>query len=166
LHIQIWHNDQKQINRIYDKIISEYGLFSEYCKINISKNKGSVYNYVIKDYDNSKSDEYLLLLDDVKKDYRSNLSTNIRFSSHSKGKYTKEVYKKAYSKGIKKENVDYLILNCVINEDIEIIDNRILDLVMCFLVPLITSKYILCEYLKSYTEYFQTQKVFRKYQHF
>ena len=123
LHIQIFYNDYNQIMLIRDKIIALFGLFSEYCEITLPKYDNVAYDYVIKDYNNKQSDEKLLLIDDYKRHYRDKLKNNIRFTSLSRDKYTKKVYKRAYNNGIVKCNVDELIDCEVINEDIKIIDN-------------------------------------------
>ena len=116
VHLQIWHEDQKQIDKIYDKVISRFGLFAEYCKLIEQKNDTKIFEYVIKDYNKSMSDEQLLKLDDKKRIFRGVLGKKIRFSSHSKGKYTKAIYKSLYSKfDLKKDMVDLMLDNSIIN---------------------------------------------------
>lgn len=131
LHIQVWHNDQNQIDKIYQKVISKFGLFSEFCKISLPNANKELYHYVIKDYSKDKSDDELLLLDDAKRVYRDVLDKGVRFSSHSKGKYTKKVYKSLYgSYGYKKDFVDELLDDAVINIDGEIIDDALIEFVL------------------------------------
>jgi len=116
LHIQVWHDNQEQINRIYDKVISKFGLFSEFCHVTLPKEPKDIYDYVIKDYSKDKSDDELLALDDIKRVYRGVLEKKIRFSSHSKGKYTKAIYKSLYAKfDLKKDIVDLMLDNSIID---------------------------------------------------
>jgi len=124
-HFQIYYDDISKINHIKDATVERYGLFSEYSTTTIPKCKDVRYDYVVKDY-KIQDDNQLLLLDDVKRDYRSKLHKNIRFTSFSKEKYSKAIYKKAYSHGILKQNVDWLIDNCIISKDIEVTDYRVI----------------------------------------
>lgn len=136
VHIQVWHEDQKQIDKIYDKVISRFGLFAEYCKLIEQKNDTKIFEYVIKDYNKSMSDEQLLKLDDAKRIFRGVLEKKIRFSSHSKGKYTKAIYKSLYSKfDLKKDMVDLMLDNNVIDTKGNINPNviKFLYVVMQFL---------------------------------
>ena len=127
LHVQVWHMNQKQIDKIYDKVLSRFGLFAEYCKLSMPKDDTQIYDYVIKDYNKSMSDDELLSLDDSKRVFRGVLEKKIRFSSHSKGKYTKAVYKSLYSKfDLKKDVVDLMLDNSII--DIRgNVDNRVIE---------------------------------------
>jgi len=226
LHIQVWHDNQKQIDKIYNKVIERFGLFSEFCKLTLEdgpsgpkkigtcldrpKNDGPneldhmkvnslgyphklilhrldhnnksttdhihnldigeldhkkqsvtdhrYYSYVIKDYRKDMSDEELLNLDDSKRVFRGVLDKKIRFSSHSKGKYTKAVYKSLYSKfDLKKDTVDLLLDNCVI--DIRgNVDSRVIE----FFVMLILRQYIInrCECVKCEIELYEYMKMF------
>lgn len=129
LHIQFFYDDLKQIMSIRDKVISKFGLFSEYCCISIPERDEVKYEYVIKDYTNKIKDEDLLLLDSIKKDYRNFLGKNLRFTSFSKEKYSKATYKRAYTHGIKKANVDILIDNFIMNKDLQIIDSKVIMMV-------------------------------------
>lgn len=116
LHIQVWHDNQKQMNKIYDKVISRFGLFSEYCKLTMPEDDTEIYDYVIKDYRKGMSDDELLSLYDAKRTYRGVLDKKIRFSSHSKSKYTKAIYKSLYSKfDLKKDTVDLMLDNNIID---------------------------------------------------
>jgi len=135
LHIQIWHENQKQIDKIYEKVIDRFGLFSEFCKITLPDTNKELYAYVIKDYSKSLSDDELLRLDDARRVYRSVLDKNVRFSSHSKGKYTKKVYKSLYSRfNIKKDDVDCLIDDCVIDLDRNVTDYNLIEFVFLLLL--------------------------------
>jgi len=139
LHIQVWHDNQKQMNKIYDKIISRFGLFSEYCKLSMPKDDTEVYDYVIKDYRKSMTDDELLDLDDKKRILRGVLEKKIRFSSHSKGKYTKKVYKALYSKfDLKKDTVDLML------------DNNIIDIRGCVNNSVIEFLYVIMRILSQY----------------
>jgi hypothetical protein len=129
LHIQFFYDDLKQILAIRSKVIVKFGLVDEYCSISIPERDGVKYDYVIKDYSNNIRDEDLLLLDSVKKDYRNTLGKNLRFSSFSKEKYSKATYKRAYTLGIKKANVDILLDNFIINKDLQIIDSKVIMMV-------------------------------------
>lgn len=129
LHIQFFYDDIKQIMNIRNKVISKFGLFSEYCHVSIPENENVKYDYVIKDYSSKIKNEDLLLLDSVKKDYRNFLGKNLRFTSFTKEKYNKATYKRAYAYGIKKANVDYLMDNFIINKDVQIIDNKVIMMV-------------------------------------
>lgn len=116
VHIQVWHDNQNQMNNIYNKIISRFGLFAEFCKLTMPKDDTEIYDYVIKDYRKDMSDDELLQLDDDKRVYRSVLEKKIRFSSHSKGKYTKAIYKSLYGKfDLKKDTVDLMLDNNIID---------------------------------------------------
>lgn len=116
VHIQVWHNDQEQMNKIYNKVIDRFGLFAKYCKLSMPKDETQVYDYVIKDYSKDKTDDELLDLDDKKRILRGVLDKKIRFSSHSKGKYTKAIYKSLYSKfDLKKDTVDLMLDNNIID---------------------------------------------------
>jgi len=126
LHIQVWHDNQKQMNKIYDKIISRFGLFSEYCKLTMPKDDTEIYDYVIKDYRKDMTDDELLDLDDKKRILRGVLEKKIRFSSHSKGKYTKAIYKSLYGKfDLKKDTVDLMLDNNIIDIDGNVNNNVI-----------------------------------------
>lgn len=126
LHVQLFYDDYNQIMKIRDKVISKFGLFSEYCEVSIPECCGAVYSYVVKDYSKDVSDGRLLLLDTIKRDYRHMLGSKIRFTSMSKEKYTKSTYKKAYCNGIRKEYVDDLIDNSIINKEIQIVDKELI----------------------------------------
>lgn len=130
LHVQLFYDDYNQIMKIRDKVISKYELNGDYCDVTIPERADVVYKYVVKDYDNNLSDDTLLLLDSVKRDYRRVLGSSIRFSSMSKDKYAKAIYKKAYAKGIRKEYVNDLIDSSIINKEIEIVDNRVIMMVI------------------------------------
>lgn len=141
LHIQFFYDDLKQILAIRSKVITKFGLVDEYCNISIPERDGVRYDYVIKDYSNKINDEDLLLLDSIKKDYRNILDKKLRFNSFTKEKYTKVTYKLAYSKGITKGNVDFLIENFIINTEIEIID-KILKKYVLLMVLSVLIQYI------------------------
>jgi len=116
LHIQVWHDNQKQIDNIYNKVIERFGLFVEFCDLAKQKSDVKIFEYVIKDYSKSMSDDELLSLDDSKRVFRGVLEKKIRFSSHSKGRYTKAVYKSLYRKfDLKKKDVDLMLDNNVID---------------------------------------------------
>lgn len=135
LHIQCFYSDFDNLLKIRDKVIAKFGLLSEFCLVSTPATN-SVFSYVIKDYSKDLTTKQLIDLDNAKKAYREYLGKNIRFSSHSRDSYSKSIYKRAYSKGILRENVNYLLDNLVINNEIEIIDNRvILMLVISLLVP-------------------------------
>jgi hypothetical protein len=133
IHCQFFYTDYNQLIKIRDKVFYKFGLFSEFSHTTIPTCKDVVYNYCIKDYSKSKTDIELLYLDEFKRMYRAKLGKNIRFMSMSKDKYTKAIYRKAYSKGIKRENVDFLITNCIINEYIELVDCRL----CCYLIHIL-----------------------------
>lgn len=117
VHIQVWHDNQNQMDKIYNKVIDNFGLYDEFC--DLEKDDGSntpIFEYVVKDYRKELTDEELLSLDDSKRVFRGVLDKKIRFSSHSKGKYTKAVYKSLYSKfDLKKNDVDLMLDNCIID---------------------------------------------------
>jgi len=136
LHCQFFYDDKKQLLKIRDKVLREFGLVSEFCYITEPSKKDKNYNYVIKDYKKDMLDEDLLLLDGVKRAYRDELGVNIRFCSHSKEKYTKAIYRYAYKYGILKHNVDYLIDNKIIDKSIIIIDVKLLELAKILLLVL------------------------------
>ena len=130
LHIQVWHDNQKQIDKIYNKVISRFGLFSEYCRLDKQKSDTKIFEYVIKDYRKELTDEELLNLDDSKRIFRGVLGKKIRFSSHSKGKYTKAIYKSLYSKfDLKKDVVDLMLDNCIIDVRGNI-DSRVIEFLL------------------------------------
>ena len=122
LHIQFFYDDLKQILAIRSKVISKFGLVDEYCNISIPVRDGVRYDYVIKDY-------------------RNTLDKKLRFNSFTKEKYTKVTYKLAYSNGITKGNVDFLIENFIINTEIEIID-KILKKYVLLMVLSVLIQYI------------------------
>jgi len=141
LHVQIWHDNQKQIDKIYDKVLDKFGLFSEFCKMTMPDTDKELYAYVIKDYSKTLSDDELLRLDDARRVYRSVLDKNVRFSSHSKGKYTKKVYKRLYrGRGFGKDLVDELLNDAVIDVDGNLIDDRMIEVVKMLLLCLIENK--------------------------
>jgi len=141
LHIQLWFNNEKQITKIYKKVIEKFGLFSEFCKLNISKdNENKFYDYAIKDYAKNMSNERILELDIHRREYRAVLGKNFRFSSHTSGEHTKLIYKRLYAKGIKRENVDFLLKNCVIDNVGNIVDSRVVLYVLLHLVVNILNK--------------------------
>ncbi len=57
LHVQVWHDNQKQIDKIYKKVLDKFGLFSEYCKITLPTSNKELYDYVIKDYSKYLTDD-------------------------------------------------------------------------------------------------------------
>ena len=141
LHIQVWHENQKQIDKIYNKIIERFGLFSEYCKLTEQKNDKKIFEYVIKDYSKNMNNDDLLALDDSKRVFRGVLEKKIRFSSHSKSKYTKAIYKSLYaSNSIAKDDVDYLLDNNVIDINGNIIDKKLIDFLFILLLSQIYNK--------------------------
>lgn len=116
LHIQVWHDNQKQIDKIYNKIIDRFGLNDEFCRLTMPKDDRAIYDYVVKDYRKELTNDELLSLYDAKRTMRGVLGKKIRFSSHSKGKHTKAIYKKLYSKfNLKKDMCDLLLDGCVID---------------------------------------------------
>lgn len=127
LHCQFFYDNKNQLLKIRDKVICKFGLFSQYCHTTEPTKEDKNYTYVIKNYKKDMDDKELLLLHGVKKAYRDKLNKNIRFSSHSKEKYTKAIYKGAYKKGILKGNVDYLIDNNIVDKEINIIDVELLE---------------------------------------
>jgi len=142
VHIQVWHDNQNQIDKIYNKVISRFGLFSEFCRLDKQKNDKEIFQYVIKDYSKYMTDEQLLKLDDAKRIFRGVNDKKYRFSSHSKGKYTKAIYKSLYSKfDLKKDVVDLMLDNCIIN-----VDGNVNSRVIEFIVMLILSQYIINRY--------------------
>jgi len=141
VHAQIFYDNYSQIIKIRNKVIEKFGLFSEFCEITMPEHKEAVYSYIIKDYDKCIADDKLLLLDTVRRDYRGMLKKKIRFTSMSKEKYTKLTYKKAYSHGIKKEFVDGLLDDFIINKEIEIIDNRVIHILILLILTQIRIKY-------------------------
>ena len=126
LHCQLFYTDLDQVLKIRDKVLYKFGLLLQYSHTTMPTLSNSSYNYVIKDYSASLDDIELLLLDGMKKKYRDKLDKNIRFSSHSKEKYTKAIYKNAYSKGILKGDVDYLIDNRIVDKSINIISSDLI----------------------------------------
>jgi hypothetical protein len=142
LHIQFFYDDYHQIMKIRNKVIEKFGLYSEFCEITLPSSLIAKYDYVIKDYSNSVDDEELLLLDTVKRDYRGNLGKNLRFSSFSKEKYTKATYKKAYSYGILKENVDWLIDSRMINKDVKVINSKVIEVMFLLFLIQLRIKYV------------------------
>lgn len=160
LHIQLFHNDIDKIMAIRDKVIERYGLFAEYCHITLPKCKDKRYDYVVKDY-KIKNDNELILLDDVKRDYRNNLHKNIRFSSFSKEKYSKKIYKLAYCKGILKGNLDELIDNKVINESINVID----DALIYYFKMLVLSYLVQYRIKREFKSFFEVLEFYNQYQH-
>jgi len=65
-------------------------------------------------------------LDDKKRILRGVLEKKIRFSSHSKGKYTKAIYKSLYGKfDLKKDTVDLMLDNNIIDIDGNVNNNVI-----------------------------------------
>lgn len=157
LHIQFWYDDLRQLQNIRNKVIDKFNLNSEYCHVTIPNDINKKYDYVIKDYSKSISDSDLLLLDSVKRDYRFTLNKNIRFTSMSKEKYTKSTYKKAYSHGILKKNVDTLLDNFIINKEIEIIDNKVIE---CFMIIMILRHLVQCNRINKgvyHVEYKKSQ---------
>ena len=159
LHVQLFYDNYNQIMKIRYKVIEKFGLFSEFCEVTMPKHKEAIYNYVIKNYDSKIPDEELLLLDTVKKDYKGMLNKNIRFTSMSKEKYSKSIYKKAYSYGIKKENVDGLLDDFIINKELEIIDNRVIKMMILLILLQIRIKYV-----KYYLEINLKEKSLFQYQ--
>lgn len=149
LHIQLFFNDEKQIRKIYNKVISKFGLFSDFCHMVVSGTECEIFNYVVKDYSKNMSSEEILQLDDAKRMYRGVLGKNLRFSSHSKGEHTKLIYKRLYTKGIKRENVDWLLNNCVIDTMGNIVDNRVILMVLRVLVQILNKSKIKANYSHS-----------------
>lgn len=137
LHIQIWFHNEKQIEKIYNKVIQKFGLFSEYCKMNVSGNDCEIFNYVVKDYSKNLSDIEIDKLDEHRRAYRAVLGKNLRFKSHSKGEYTKLIYRRFYARGIRRENVDYLLDNCIVNTDCEVVDCRVILFVLLHLAQIV-----------------------------
>ena len=160
VHIQVWHEDQKQIDKIYDKVISRFGLFAEYCKLIEQKNDTKIFEYVIKDYNKSMSDEQLLKLDDKKRIFRGVLGKKIRFSSHSKGKYTKAIYKDLYSKfDLKKDMVDLMLDNCIINVHGNV-NSRVIEFLIILLLLQIDNKSKSIECFECWYKEFQYSILF------
>ena len=136
LHCQFFYEDKKQLLKIRDKVLSKFGLFSEFCHTTEPKIQNAKYNYVIKDYRKDITDKELLLLNGAKKAYRDKLGKNIRFCSHSKEKYTKAIYRDAYKYGIFKHNVDFLLDNKIIDKSIIIIDINFINFIKTLLLIL------------------------------
>lgn len=141
LHIQLWHEDIESVNSIRSKVIDRFGLVDQLCDVSYCDNIDLNFDYVIKDYKIKDTNE-LLELDYHKRVYRDVLNKSIQFTSHTKEKYTKAIYKRAYYHGIKKSNVDILIDNCIINKDIKIIDNRVIQYVKLLMLYVFLSELV------------------------
>jgi len=153
LHIQVWHDNQKQIDKIYNKVIERFGLFIEFCDLAKQKSDIKIFEYVIKDYRKCMSDEELLNLDDSKRVFRGVLDKKIRFSSHSKGRYTKAVYKSLYRKfDLKKDVVDLLL------------DNNVIDIRGCVNSNVIEFMYLYLEIMRILSQIDNKSKSIECYQ--
>jgi hypothetical protein len=134
LHIQVWYeeSDSFALERIYNKVIQRYGLMTNRCSQVANRDDTEVFHYVIKDYRKDISDEELIKLNSHKAWYRKELGKNLRFSSHSKSKYTKVIYKRGFALGILKNDVDFLLDHEIVDESFNIIDEEVaLWMVMC-----------------------------------
>ena len=146
LHIQLFFYDEEQIEKIYKKVIAKFGLFSDYCDMVVSGSECEIFNYVVKDYSKNINAADLLELDDQKRMFRGVLGKNLRFSSHSKGEHTKLIYKRLYARGIRRDNVDYLLNNCIIDTMGNIVDNRVILMVLRVLVQIVNKSKIKANY--------------------
>ena len=127
VHIQVWHEeaDAYDLKRVYDKVVQRYGLCVDRCVVSLEEAKTDVFHYVVKDYSKKMSDEQTLELNMWRAWYRKELGKNLRFTSHSKSLHTKALYKKAYSLGIKKNDLDWLIENDVITSGLVFCDDEV-----------------------------------------
>ena len=109
LHTQIWCEDLEAVRAIYDKVITKFSLVKKRCKLTEPdgepQQQPKYYNYVIKDYAASLTDDQVWNLEQTKMRMRNHTyinenglrtKLNVRFISKSKGKYTQKMYRMAY----------------------------------------------------------------------
>jgi len=108
LHTQVWSDDKKAVEKIYERVIDKFSLDKKRCKLSEPQQTSmNYYNYVIKDYSEALSNEQLLKLEQTKKKYRKQLGLKFRFYSRSKSKYQSKLYKIMYrSYGILRAKAD------------------------------------------------------------
>ncbi len=137
VHIQLWFDneaDKFDISRVYDKVVAKYGLMSNRCVVSLDERETDVFHYVVKDYAKSLSDSDLIELNSWRSWYRKELGKNLRFTSHSKGEHSKALYKKAYSLGVRKNDIDWLISRGFISEELVISDEIFALWSVCFVI--------------------------------
>lgn len=128
VHIQVWYNndaDRHDISKIYDKVVSRYGLCSNRCVVSYDDRNTDIFHYVIKDYAKSLTNEEVHLIESWKRFYRVELGKNIRYTSHTSHSHSKDLYRKAYKLGIRKYDLDYLIAAGIIDNKLILVDDRI-----------------------------------------
>lgn len=96
LHTQIWCDDKNAVQLIYEKIIAKFSLDEKRCSLSEPQQQPQHYNYVIKDYAETLTDERIWKLEQTKKKYRKQLGLKLRFYSRSKSKYQSKLYKIVY----------------------------------------------------------------------
>ena len=137
VHIQVWHDesDSYDLKRIYDKVVTKYGLQVERCVVSLDEANTDVFHYVVKDYAKRMSDDAILELNMWKAFYRKELGKSVRFSSCSKSVHTKAQYKAAYSIGIRKNDFDGLVCDGILDVNLTVIDDKF-AFMCCVLVVL------------------------------
>ena len=96
LHTQIWSDDKDAVEKIYERVIDKFSLDKKRCKLSSPQQTSTHYNYVIKDYAETLTDEQAWKLEQTKKKYRKQLGLKLRFYSRSKSKYQSKLYKIVY----------------------------------------------------------------------
>jgi len=96
VHSQLWHDDIEAVEKIYAQVIKEFSLTKKYCKLSLPQQKPQHYNYVLKDYASTLTDDQVWNLEQIKIRMRKQLGTKLRFYSRSKSKYTSKMYKMVY----------------------------------------------------------------------
>lgn len=96
LHTQLWSDDKNAVQLIYDKVIAKFSLDKKRCSLSLPQRTSTHYNYVIKDYAETLTDEQIWKLEQTKKKYRKQLGLKLRFYSRSKSRYQSKLYKIVY----------------------------------------------------------------------
>ena len=96
LHTQIWCDDKKAVQMIYERVIEKFGLVSKRCMLSEPQHDHKFYSYVIKDYSKDLNDNEVWHLEKTKYRMRKTLGTKLRFYSRSKSKFTSKLYKMVY----------------------------------------------------------------------
>ena len=96
LHTQIWSDDKDAVQLIYERVLDKFSLDKKRCKLSSPQQTSTHYNYVIKDYTETLTDDQVWKLEQTKKKYRKQLGLKLRFYSRSKSKYQSRLYKILY----------------------------------------------------------------------
>jgi len=119
IHLQLWVKNptsSTSAEQILNKTVLKFNLNKNRCYLTVPEKDIAVYDYVVKDYAKDLSDDEIWNLETQKKRMRKQLDKKVRFSSKSRDKFSKKIYRfMYYSYGVVRDmvekSIDFFIRN-------------------------------------------------------